>query len=127
MILLVNDDGIDAAGLRSLYRGLRQQGKQKVLAVAPSKQRSGMGHAITINRGLQTQPIYDAPDDFFGFSVDGTPTDCLKLALKVLAQEDPKLVISELTMGQMSAAVCFIQEPLAQRWRQPSKGIVPSP
>ena len=59
MILLVNDDGIDAEGLRSLYRALRKQGKQKVLVVAPSKQRSGMGHAITINRGLQTQPIYD--------------------------------------------------------------------
>ena len=38
-------------------------------------------------------------DDFFGFSVDGTPTDCLKLALKVLAQEDPKFVISGINDG----------------------------
>ena len=99
MILLVNDDGIDAPGFRSLYRALRSGLNDKVLAVAPSKQRSGMGHAITINRGLQVQNVHDIGDDFFGFSVDGTPTDCLKVGLKVLAQEEPQLVISGINDG----------------------------
>ena len=99
MILLVNDDGIDAPGLRSLYRSLHLTAKQKILAVAPSKQRSGMAHAITINRGLQVQHIYDSHEQFFGFALDGTPTDCLKLALKVLSQEEPQMVISGINDG----------------------------
>ena len=99
VILLINDDGIEAPGLRAMYRALRQVPRSKVLAVAPSKQRSGMGHAITINRGISVSHVHDAEDDFFGFAVEGTPTDCCKLGLKVLAQESPHMVISGINDG----------------------------
>ena len=56
MILLVNDDGIDAPGLRALYHALRKKTKRPVLAVAPSTERSGQSHAITIDRGLVVTP-----------------------------------------------------------------------
>jgi 5'-nucleotidase len=97
MILLVNDDGIDAPGLRALYRALRKHTGQAVLAVAPTVERSGQGHAITIDRGLVVAPHRD--QDFFGFAIDGTPTDCLKLALTVLCQQDPVLVVSGINDG----------------------------
>jgi 5'-nucleotidase len=99
VILLINDDGIEALGLRTLYHQLRRDLKQAVLAVAPSNERSGMGHAITLNRSLHLRQHYDARDDFFGFAVDGTPTDCCKLGLKVLAWEKPRLVISGINDG----------------------------
>jgi 5'-nucleotidase len=97
MILLVNDDGIDAPGLRALYHALRKHSKRPVLAVAPSTERSGQSHAITIDRGLVVTPRADG--DFFGFAVDGTPTDCTKLALAVLCSEEPDIVVSGINDG----------------------------
>lgn len=97
MIVLVNDDGIDAAGMKPLYRALREQLKQPVLAVAPTVQRSGHGHAITLDRGLAIQ--HQCDEHFFGFAVDGTPTDCLKIALKVIAPMPVKLVVSGINDG----------------------------
>ncbi|MDA3962120.1 MAG: 5'/3'-nucleotidase SurE [Planctomycetota bacterium] len=97
MLLLINDDGIHAPGLRHLYRALRKETGMPVLAVAPSVQHSGQSHAITLDRGLTATPILE--DDFFGFSVDGTPTDCVKLALKVLLPKEPRLVISGINDG----------------------------
>lgn len=97
MILLVNDDGIDAPGLRALYHALRKKTKRPILAVAPSTERSGQSHAITIDRGLVVTPRSE--DGFFGFAVDGTPTDCTKLALAVLCHEEPELVVSGINDG----------------------------
>ena len=97
MILLVNDDGIDAPGLRALYHALRKHTKRAVLAVAPSSERSGQSHAITIDRGLLVTPRTE--DNFFGFAIDGTPTDCAKLALEVLCQETPEIVVSGINDG----------------------------
>lgn len=97
MILLINDDGIDAPGLRALYRALRKHTGRPVLAVAPVNERSGQSHAITIDRGLSVTPRNE--DNFFGFAVDGTPTDCAKLGLSVLCHEDPELVVSGINDG----------------------------
>ncbi len=97
MILLINDDGIAAPGLRALYRALRRHCRQPVLAVAPTSQRSGQAHAITLDRGLAVAPRHE--DGFFGFAVDGTPTDCVKLALSVLCHEEPELVVSGINDG----------------------------
>jgi 5'-nucleotidase len=97
MILLINDDGIDAPGLRALYRALRKHTGKQVLAVAPTHERSGQSHAITIDRGLAVTARNE--DGFFGFSVDGTPTDCAKLALSVLCHRDPDLVVSGINDG----------------------------
>ena len=97
MILLLNDDGIDAPGMRALYRALRRDTGQPVLAVAPLQERSGQGHAITLNRGLTVSSR--AEDGFFGFNIDGTPTDCAKLALANLCGERPALVVSGVNDG----------------------------
>ena len=97
MILLINDDGIAAPGLRSLYHALRTRCGQPVLAVAPAQQHSGQSHAITLDRGLTINSHVDG--DFFGFSIDGTPADCLKLAVTVLCQQPPKIVVSGINDG----------------------------
>jgi 5'-nucleotidase len=97
MILLVNDDGIDAPGLRALYAALRKRVGRPVLAVAPLHERSGQAHAITLDRGLAVVARHEP--GFFGFTVDGTPTDCLKLALTTLMPEPPELVVSGVNDG----------------------------
>lgn len=97
MILLVNDDGIDAPGLRALYRALRAVTGQAVLAVAPNLERSGQGHAITLDRPLVATPRL--ADGFFGFAIDGTPADCTKLGIAVLCPQPPKLVVSGINHG----------------------------
>ena len=97
MILLINDDGISAPGLRALYRAIRRQCNRPVLAVAPATERSGLSHAITLDRHLSISSRLDG--GFFGFAVDGTPTDCTKIALNVLCHEPPELVVSGINDG----------------------------
>jgi 5'-nucleotidase len=97
VILLINDDGISAPGMRALYRALRRTCDRPVLAVAPASERSGQGHAITLDRHLSLTPRLE--DGFFGFAIDGTPTDCTKLALSVLCHEEPELVVSGINDG----------------------------
>ena len=72
MILLVNDDGPHAPGLRTLYAALRKHCQCPVLAVAPAREQSGQSQAITIHRSLRVTPHHE--QDFFGFAIDGTPT-----------------------------------------------------
>jgi 5'-nucleotidase len=97
VILLINDDGIAAPGLRALYRALRRQCDRPVLAVAPATERSGQSHAITLDRHLNVTARHE--DGFFGFAIDGTPTDCTKLALNVLCHTEPDLVVSGINDG----------------------------
>jgi 5'-nucleotidase len=97
VILLVNDDGVEHPGLRALHRALRARLKQPVLAVVPAQQRSGMSHAITLDRALPVTTRHD--DDFFAFVVDGTPTDCVKLGLTTIIPERPSLVVSGINDG----------------------------
>ncbi len=97
MILLVNDDGIDHPGVRAMYAALRARTRMPVLAVVPSQQRSGLSHAITLDRGLTVTPRVE--DTFFAFAIDGTPCDCVKLALSTLCPETPKLVVSGINDG----------------------------
>ncbi len=105
MILLLNDDGIASPGLRSLYRALRQHTRQAVLTVAPANERSGMSHAITIDRSLTAAARHEP--GFFGFAVDGTPTDCAKLALDRLCNEPPRLVVSGINDGPNAGRSVF--------------------
>jgi 5'-nucleotidase len=97
VILLVNDDGIGAPGLRELYRCLRSRLRRPVLVVAPREAQSARGHAITIDRGLQVAPVKE--EGFFGFAVDGTPCDCVKLALTAICRTPPRLVVSGINDG----------------------------
>ncbi len=97
MILWVNDDGMDAPGMRSLSQALRKRCHMPVIALAPSSQHSGQSHAITLDRALNVSIVHDG--DFFGFTIDGTPCDCIKLGIKVLCSEEPKLIVSGVNNG----------------------------
>ena len=84
LILVTNDDGITAPGLRALIRTMKQLGD--VVVVAPDSPQSGMGHAITVDSTLFSKKVVvdheeGAPNEY---SCSGTPADCVKLALRVL-------------------------------------------
>jgi 5'-nucleotidase len=97
VILLVNDDGIDAPGLRTLFHALRSATRLPVLAVAPLSERSGQSQAITLRQALTVGERLDG--DFYGLPVDGTPADCVKLALDRLLPAPPRLVVSGINDG----------------------------
>ncbi len=96
-ILLVNDDGIEAVGIRHLMRAL--SGEHAVFAVAPDRQRSAASMAMTLETPLRAVPVALADQPVAGaFAVDGTPVDCARLALGNLV-EAPDLVISGINHG----------------------------
>ncbi|WP_165079440.1 MULTISPECIES: 5'/3'-nucleotidase SurE [unclassified Desulfovibrio] len=95
-VLLTNDDGILAPGLRALYAALTEAG-HTVTAVAPLRQQSGVGHSLTVFEPLRTRRI-DEPG-FSGIGVHGTPTDCVKLGLGALSPRRPDLVMAGINLG----------------------------
>lgn len=96
-ILLTNDDGIYAPGLRALHAELRRLGE--VLVVAPATEQSAVGHSITLLTPLLVQEVVDEKTGFTGWAVEGRPADCVKLALLELLPEPPDVVISGLNAG----------------------------
>lgn len=97
-ILLSNDDGIYAEGLKVLAENLRKEGNQ-VYVVAPNKERSGTGHGITIHRPLQVEEAF-SDGKHFGYSVDGKPSDCVKLGYWGLFKDIKfDLVVSGINKG----------------------------
>ena len=95
-VLLTNDDGIMAPGLRALYAALTEAG-HTVLAVAPLRQQSGVGHSLTVFEPLRTRSVEEP--GFRGTGVHGTPTDCVKLGLGALAPRRPDLVMAGINLG----------------------------
>jgi 5'-nucleotidase len=95
-ILLTNDDGILAPGLLAMYNALAEDAEVDV--VAPQTVFSGGSHSITIRHPLLWQRTSVA-DRFSAASVEGTPVDCIKLAVNVLLPEKPDLVISGINAG----------------------------
>lgn len=95
-ILITNDDGIQATGLRALYQACREAG-HTVQVVAPLTEQSAVGHSLTIFQPLRVKVI--AEEDFQGTGVFGTPTDCVKLALSCLMADRPDVVISGINAG----------------------------
>ncbi|HCO11942.1 MAG TPA: 5'/3'-nucleotidase SurE [Desulfonauticus sp.] len=97
VVLLTNDDGIQALGLRALYRALLGAGIE-VVVVAPLTEQSAVGHAVTIFSPLRSKQIKE--DGFQGIGISGTPVDCVKWALNFYFQEKkPDLVISGINNG----------------------------
>jgi len=96
-ILLTNDDGIFAPGLAALYKQLTRLGK--VTVAAPSDVQSGAGHSISLKE--ITCEYVDIVGKFAGYSVDGSPADCVKLALNALLSPRDKidLVVSGMNHG----------------------------
>ena len=95
-VLLTNDDGIRAEGLRAMYRALREAG-HTVHVVAPMHEQSGVGHSLTFFDPLRAHKIEEP--DFEGLGLYGTPTDCVKLALGNLLKKRPDMVISGINAG----------------------------
>lgn len=95
-VLLTNDDGINAAGLFALYQRLRKH--YTVTVCAPEAERSAIGHAITLSRPLRVKKLFKN-EKFFGYAVDGTPADCVKIAVRCIMKHKPHLVISGINHG----------------------------
>ncbi len=98
-ILLSNDDGISAPGLAALHREIRKIGD--VTVVAPDSEKSAVGHAITLSDPLRVWDFHK-DGEFFGYAVNGTPADCVKIAYWALLKEKPDLVISGINLGSNS-------------------------
>ena len=96
-ILLTNDDGIHALGLCAIYESLRADG-HKVTVVAPSGERSAVGHALTISDPIKVKRVFREGEEF-GWAVNGTPADCVKLAVNSLLDERPNIVVSGINRG----------------------------
>lgn len=96
-ILLSNDDGINSPGLRELAQAVSDLGE--VWIVAPDREQSSVGHAITLS-----DPIWVRPFPFNGvyaaYAVGGTPADCIKLALTALMPEKPDVIVSGINRGE---------------------------
>src|SRR5471030_993394 len=96
-ILVVNDDGITAPGIKCLMEAMQELGR--VVVVAPDSPQSGMGHAITIGKPLR----FDKVDIYEGvemYRCSGTPVDCVKLAVNsVFKGEKPDLCVSGINHG----------------------------
>jgi 5'-nucleotidase len=98
-VLLTNDDGIEAEGLRELYRALVALGDVRVLVIAPDGNRSAMARSITTRRPLWVEEVA-FEDGRTGYATDGTPVDCVRLAsLGLVEGFAPELVISGVNHG----------------------------
>jgi 5'-nucleotidase len=92
-ILLSNDDGIASEGLRVLYESV--SGLGEVFVVAPDREQSAAGHSLSLYRPLRIDPAGEG-----WFSVDGTPTDCVNLALNGLMKDRrPDILLSGINKG----------------------------
>ncbi|MDZ7845937.1 MAG: 5'/3'-nucleotidase SurE [Owenweeksia sp.] len=101
LILVCNDDGITAPGLRCLIHTMNELGE--VVVVAPDGPQSGKGHAITIDGILRCDKINIDEGPQEEYSVGGTPVDCVKLAVNVVLSRKPDLVVSGINHGSNSS------------------------
>jgi len=99
-VLISNDDGIDAPGIYALACAMKKIAQVSV--VAPDRQQSAVGHAITMNNPLRAVP-FEKNGEFFGHAVDGTPADAVKLGVRFLLKEPPDLLISGINHGSNTA------------------------
>jgi len=95
-ILITNDDGFFAGGIQALAAELRNHAE--VFVVAPSTEQSGISQAITFLRPLNPNPVEEG-GKLIGYTVNGTPADCAKLAIHELCPFKPDLVISGINNG----------------------------
>ncbi len=95
-ILICNDDGINAPGIDALVQEVSKIARVSV--VAPSIERSAVGHAITLSDPLRVSE-FQKEDRWSGYSVSGTPADCIKIAVNELLNERPDIVLSGINLG----------------------------
>ena len=95
-ILLTNDDGIYAKGLLALYNRFSEQ--HDVTIIAPDRERSAVGHGLTIYSPIRIKKLNDCCE-INGYAVSGTPADCVKLGIMELLDHKPDMVISGINPG----------------------------
>jgi 5'-nucleotidase len=91
-ILVTNDDGVHSAGIHALAAALRPLGE--VIVVAPHIEASAIGHALTLRRPLRLEQLREGV-----YEVDGTPTDCVNIAIAKLFPSRPDLIVSGINKG----------------------------
>jgi len=99
-ILISNDDGISSVGITLLVKELSKIGE--VTVVAPATEQSAAGHSITMKLPLRVKDYY-VNSKFFGYAVDGTPADCIKMGIKNIMDKKPDIVISGINNGSNAA------------------------
>jgi len=97
LILVTNDDGINAPGIRALITVMNTIGD--VVVVAPDSPQSGMGHAITLNATLYSKEVHLDNGPQKEFSCSGTPADCVKLAIREMLDRTPDICVSGINHG----------------------------
>ncbi len=100
LILVTNDDGVMAPGIRNLVTFMLELGE--VVVVAPDKPQSGMGHAVTITIPLRLEKIH-VNGNHDVYSCSGTPVDCVKLAVNKVLKRKPDLLVSGINHGANSS------------------------
>lgn len=98
-ILISNDDGIFANGIRSLVSRLSQDKENEIYVVAPDRERSATGHALTLHKPLRVESVEMDSNVKEAWWTTGTPSDCVKLAVGCLLSEPPDLLISGINNG----------------------------
>jgi 5'-nucleotidase len=91
-ILVTNDDGVHSEGIRALAEALKPLGE--VTVVAPIQEASAIGHALTLRRPLRVETVHPGV-----YAIDGTPTDCVNLAITHVMKERPDLIVSGINKG----------------------------
>ena len=101
LILVTNDDGITAPGIRTLIEVMSQLGD--VVVVAPDSPQSAMGHAITLNSTLYVEELKIDDGIQKEYSCSGTPADCVKIAVNEILKRKPDLCVSGINHGSNSS------------------------
>jgi len=116
LILISNDDGVAAAGLRALADALADLGE--ITVVAPSREQSAMSHAISLDRPLRKKEVGPG-----WFAIDGTPVDCVYLGVLHLLARPPALVVSGINHGYNLGADVFYSGTVAAAVEGAIRGI----
>ena len=99
-ILVCNDDGIASPGIETLSEALKEIGE--VTVVAPLHEQSAVGHGITMQMPLRVTQFFKN-GTLFGYAVDGTPADCVKIGIRNIMKSRPDLVVSGINHGSNTA------------------------
>ena len=95
-ILLTNDDGIYSKGIYALWEAMNEIGEVTVLA--PNTEKSAVGHSITISDPIRIEPC-TRHGNFKGYAVNGTPADCVKIAIGTFLDKKPDIIVSGINAG----------------------------
>ena len=96
-VLISNDDGIHSEGIQALTSGVVED--HEVYVVAPDRERSATGHSLTLHRPLRMEEATHLKGVKAAYSTDGTPSDCVKIAIGAILKEQPDIVLSGINHG----------------------------